>query len=291
MDIRFLESLLAAVESGSIAGAARLQGLTAAAVSQRIKVLEADLGCLLLVRGAHSARPTAECSQMLPAAKELVQNAKRLPSYLQLDGLSGPYRLGFISTALLDFVPEIIREFKTRAPKVDLNIRPGPSENLYRDLTTGDLDGAITVLPPFNNSKDVRVSELVQQPFCHIRPTDERCPDQGQEALPWIVYDRTSWGGRIVSALIEKTTESQSILCELDALETIAAMVEQGLGQGIIPMWQGLRNQHPDLQIIPVSDASIDGRTIVFLDRYSAGVSQISKLVIDVLKSATQSEF
>jgi DNA-binding transcriptional LysR family regulator len=43
MDIRFLESLIAVVETGSIAGAARLQYLTAAAVSQRIQALEKEI--------------------------------------------------------------------------------------------------------------------------------------------------------------------------------------------------------------------------------------------------------
>ena len=36
MDSRFLESLVAVVEEGSIAAAARAQGITPAAISQRI---------------------------------------------------------------------------------------------------------------------------------------------------------------------------------------------------------------------------------------------------------------
>ncbi|TYC61982.1 LysR family transcriptional regulator [Rhodobacterales bacterium] len=55
MDTRFLESLLAVVRHGSIVAA--LQSLTLAAVSQRIQVLERDLGVPLFDR-----KPTRKVS-------------------------------------------------------------------------------------------------------------------------------------------------------------------------------------------------------------------------------------
>lgn len=72
MDTRFLESLVAVVETGSIASAARLQNLTATAVSQRIPALEVEFDTPLLSRSAHSARPTEACLNLLPRAQTLL---------------------------------------------------------------------------------------------------------------------------------------------------------------------------------------------------------------------------
>lgn len=88
MDIRFLESLIAVVETGSIAGAARKQWLTAAAVSQRIKALEQELECSLLYRSAHSAKPTEACYNLLPRARKLVQDVQGLKDDIDHTGLS-----------------------------------------------------------------------------------------------------------------------------------------------------------------------------------------------------------
>ncbi len=72
MDIRFLESLVAVVEGGSISAAARVQGLTATAISQRIRTLEAEFGADLLIRSGHRASPTKACLNLLPRARNLI---------------------------------------------------------------------------------------------------------------------------------------------------------------------------------------------------------------------------
>jgi DNA-binding transcriptional LysR family regulator len=48
--LRSIESFVKAVQAGSIAAGARLQGITAAAASQNIQRLEKSLGARLLVR-------------------------------------------------------------------------------------------------------------------------------------------------------------------------------------------------------------------------------------------------
>ncbi|MBN3728046.1 LysR family transcriptional regulator, partial [Burkholderia sp. Ac-20379] len=50
METRYLKSLLAVVDSGSIADAARVEHLTAAAIGQRVQALERELGFALLSR-------------------------------------------------------------------------------------------------------------------------------------------------------------------------------------------------------------------------------------------------
>jgi DNA-binding transcriptional LysR family regulator len=283
LDTRFLQSLIAVVETGSIAGAARLQGLTAAAVSQRIRVLENELNCTLLKRSAQAAVPTENCLHLLPAARNLVLDAQRLGAHIDPGGLRGPYRLGAISTALLDFIPGLIETFRTIAPDVDLSIRPGTSLGLYEEVLSGNLDAAITVMPPFALPKGVGSRVLIEQPLVHIAPGNWEVSDDHQGGiLPWILYDRLSWGGRMIWELHKSDIGQGRVLCELDALETIALMVTQGSGQAIVPRWGKLNDQQLGLKITPLPGKAT--RRIVFLQMQTSVTPVLGDLAFDALR-------
>src|SRR5690606_31778913 len=58
MDIRYLQSFVTVVESGSFAQAARQLDLTSTAVAARVKALEQSLGLSLVKRAGRSVRAT-----------------------------------------------------------------------------------------------------------------------------------------------------------------------------------------------------------------------------------------
>lgn len=280
MDIRFLSSLLAVVETGSIAAAARQQNLSPAAVSQRIRVLEEELGCVLLNRSAHSASPTAECHRLLPLARELSDKAASLRSMIDPSGLSGPFRLGAISTALFDHVPAILRCLEAEAPRAELSVRPGSSSELHGLLDEGQLDAALVVAPPFDVTKTIRVHPIERQAFVRVLPPGVSLADEEAVArLPWIVYERTSWGGSLTTKLLHAVQQGGRILCELDSPETIALMVEQGIGQSILPVWNALSTQHPKLNLVPLNEEEPLQREIVYMERAAGGLSPLAALI------------
>ncbi|MCK7613253.1 LysR family transcriptional regulator [Roseibium sediminicola] len=281
MDTRFLESLLAVAETGSIAAAARQQGLTAAAISQRIRVLETEFGERLLNRSAHAAAPTEACLRLLPAARRLVRDAERLRGRIDPDGFSGPFRLGAVSTALLDDASRVIGMFRQKAPNVVLSIRPGASDALYQDLLVGTLDGAITVAAPFDLPKSVASFDLAEQRIVHVTPPAAVATGRGP--LPWIVYDRTSWGGRRIFEACRRDFFSGHILCELDAPETIALMVSEGIGQAILPQWRRLTEQYPEVTLRELKQSI--SRKMVFLRPRASATTHLSELVVSGLQS------
>ena len=279
MDTRFLNSLLAVAETGSIAAAARQQGLTAAAVSQRIRVLEAEFGAPLLNRTAHSAQPTEACLRLLPAARQLVRDAERLAGKIDPDGVGGPFRLGAVSTALSEFVPDVVRAFREKAPRATLTIRPGTSAGLYEELLAGSVDAALTVEPPFDLPKEIVSWPLAEQPVRHAVPAGAEAATQ---ELPWIVYDRQSWGGRRIWERYGAGISSGHILCELDAVETIAMMVGEGIGQAILPVWAGLTDQHPGLVLKSLPEKLV--RRMVCLQKHPSAAPSLSGLLRKILQ-------
>jgi DNA-binding transcriptional LysR family regulator len=262
LDIRFLESLVAVVEGGSISAAARGQGLTATAVSQRIRTLEADFGADLLIRSGHAAVPTKACLNLLPRARDLIFEAAMLKRDFGKDALSGPFRIGAIETALSELIPSVVKTISDNAPDCQLSIKPGTSIQLYEMLENGQIDLAIMVIPPFAIPKAFCLDELAAQPYVLIQNIDNGPVTKDRLiSEPIILYDRKSWGGAPAWKWVTEYANPQNIMCDLDGLRTIAAMVENGLGIALLPSWPELLDSKAKLSFIaptpPISDRKI----------------------------------
>lgn len=268
MDTRFLESLLAVVETGSIAAAARKQSITAAALSGRIKTLETQLGTNLLSRSAHSAKPTDACLNLLPRAENLVKQAHLLKSDIDTSGLSATLHIGCIATALTQYMPQIIKAIGLQAPTAELLIKPGDSKQLYNLLHAQKIDAAITTHPHFKLPKGINCRILAEQPLVLIskNPSSASLKDQLQQS-PFIAYDKTSWGGQRVNQWINELNMQKNVLCELDSLETITELIDEDLGISILPEWHGLYKHFKHLHITPIAKFgyNLPKRQITFL--------------------------
>lgn len=243
MDLRFLKSLLNVVDEGSIAAAALQEGLTASAISQRLQALESELQVKLLQRSGRNVRPTPTCTMLLPQIRRLVEDGRVLRQSLSQNANGGPYRLGATTTILSDYIPPIIQQTAKQIPDVALSVHPGTSVQLYRAFLDGALDAVLCVEPPFVLPKSQHFDVLVRHPIGLIGNGEPFGPDR-----PFIVYDRNAWGGAICWRAIEQVAPAPKILCELDALETIAIMVREGLGVAVLPQFGGLQTRFPDLQ-------------------------------------------
>ncbi len=261
MDTRYLRTLLEVVDGGSLAEAARRQNLTAAAVGQRLKALENELGARLVCRSGSTVRPTAECIRMIPRLRAIIADIASLPSDIADDGLAGPFRLGMISTALSDHGPSLVEHLRNIAPNVEMSITPGSSAYLFEQLSSSELDAAILVEPSFAIPKSMTTRVLERQPYGWVTPRDLESDD-----MPLIVYDRTSWGGQIAWRWIEQNLETPKVLCELDAPETVANMVAGGAGRAILPIWGSL-SKVADLEIKAIR--ALPKRSLFFVYRGS----------------------
>lgn len=243
MDLRFLKSLLNVVDEGSIAAAAQHEGITASAISQRLQTLDAELQVKLLQRSGRNVRPTPTCTMLLPQIRRLVEEERTLRQSLSQTANVGQFRLGAISTVLTDYIPPIIRQTAKQMPDVALSVHPGTSIQLYRAFQDGELDAVLCVQPPFELPKSQRFDVLAQDPIGLIGGGQTHEP-----AKQFIVYNRSAWGGAACWRAVEQLVTAPHILCELDALETIAIMVRSGLGMAMVPKFTGLATRFPDLE-------------------------------------------
>src|SRR5262249_38161159 len=157
-------------ESKSIAEAARRQNITPAALTQRIRALEAEMGVRLLTRSGQTTRPTRAGASILERGRRLLADARDLRSIANTDALAGQLRIGAVVTAVTGILPPILSALAEQHPQIDVYVMPGASVDLYQKVLTGELDAAILVQPPFDMPKACSWMLLRKEPLILISP-------------------------------------------------------------------------------------------------------------------------
>jgi DNA-binding transcriptional LysR family regulator len=290
LDIRFLESLLAVIDTGSIAAAARRQNLTPAAVSQRIQTLEKQFDTQLLARNAHSAKPTETCMALLPRMRRLLAEAQALSEDLDVPHLAGELSIGAISTALTGMMPTALKRFAELVPQIRAKITPGASDVLYEAVLAEELDAAILVKPPFALPKSLKMKSLRRERLLLLTSgsTKGRHVADILNSAPYIRYDPDSWGGAMAARFIESAELQPEIFCDLDGLEAIAILVANGVGNSLVPAWAGFRPE--GLCVTEIDTEDRYGREIVFLQSSLPRRPKALKVLEQVLGETTGSD-
>jgi DNA-binding transcriptional LysR family regulator len=239
MDTRFLESFLTVVEQGSIAGAARRLNLTAAAVALRMRALESEIGVRLLSRSGQTVRPTEAGAAILARARNLLEQVRDLGSIAANDIPSGELRLGAIQTAKSGLLPRILSVMTKKYPQIEIRIVGNTAAPLYAAVLNGELDAAIIIKPPFPIPKVCDWRLLRKEPLVVLAPGSAsiRDPHAALASEPFIRLVRGGWAGRLIDGYLRHARIRPRERFELDTLEAIAVMVDQGLGVSLVPDW------------------------------------------------------
>ena len=286
MDIRYLESLISVAEMGSIAGAARVQNLTPAAVGQRIAILEKHFGAALLNRHTHKAVPTDICLNLLPKARQIVSEFNRMSSEIEASGLAGKFNLGAISTALTGILPGTIRQLAQVAPKLLLQIKPGTSNSLFSELGERRIDAAIIALPPYALPRSFKVETLRVEPLVLLsRNAEGNSAREKLEQNPYICYDAQSWGGLKAFQYLKDRKIRIEPFYELDALEAIEKLVLQGMGVSLVPQWAGLDLDRPGLDVEIIGDQRYCRKVVLVTPNEGARQPVIDALLLALRSS------
>lgn len=239
MDTLFLQSFIMVADCGSIAEAARRLSVTPAAVAQRLRALEDDLGHTLVVRSGRTVQPTQEGLAILESARALVQGVRDLRAIAARGVPAGQLRLGATASAMTGILPGAIAALSADWPQIEYFVQPGSSRELYHQVIRGELDAALIVKPVFELPKSVEWQVIRNEPLVLIGPAEMPHKDLAEilREHRFIRYDRNQWGGHIIDLYLRENGLRVREWLELDALDAIAALVDRGLGVSILPDW------------------------------------------------------
>lgn len=235
--IKELKTLIAVAREGTFAAAGNRIGLTQAAVSAQIQRLEAELGFELFDRKGRSAHLNRMGHQILLQAQELLRLYDSLGSTTVGLPPSVLVNIGAIASVQRSYLPDALAKFHQHCPQCRSRIVPGLSMELVNLVDAGEIDMAVIIRPPFSLQSDMRWTTLALEPYRLIVPRDVPGDDWTQllSSQPFIRYDRSSFGGRQVDRFLRQMHFTLHEVCELDELEAIIKLVENGVGVALVP--------------------------------------------------------
>lgn len=235
--IKELKTLIAVAREGTFAAAGNKIGLTQAAVSAQIQRLEAELGFELFDRKGRSAHLNKMGQQILLQAQELLRLYDSLGSTTVGLPPSVLVNIGAIASVQRSYLPDALAKFHQHCPQCRSRVVPGLSMELVNLVDAGEIDMAVIIRPPFSLQSDLRWTTLALEPYRLIVPRDVPGDDWIRllSSQPFIRYDRSSFGGRQVDRFLRQMHFNLHEVCELDELEAIIKLVENGVGVALVP--------------------------------------------------------
>lgn len=236
MNIAMLSTLVAIVDRGSFAAAARDVGCTPSAVSLQVKQLEAWFGQLLFDRSARMARPTPFALEAAALARDVAARLEALRSR-PATAVSGRVRLGAIATVQTGALPQALRLLRDRHPALQVEVSLNDSDALLADLKAGRIDAALLVRPQLGGSSRLVWQDMTRQPFVMLVPpgTVIASPPELLRRFDLIRYDPSLTGGRIAAQYVRRVFPEARCVMDVRSIDAIVAMVGAGLGVSIVP--------------------------------------------------------
>ncbi|WP_085488156.1 LysR family transcriptional regulator [Paraburkholderia susongensis] len=255
-----LKTLIAVNQYGTFSGAGARIGLTQSAVSAQMQRLEEELGFQLFDRTGRSATLNEAGRDTLALAEEIMTLYARLSERGAGAAESGMLRVGAIASAQVSLLADALARFRDDRPGWRIRVVPGVSLGLLGQVDSGELDLAVIIKPPFALPSELEWRTLAAEPFVLLAPKKlARSGRSWRELLrsePFIRYDRTSFGGRLVERFLRRARLAVHDAIELDELQAIVQLVARGMGVALIPDTAGLGKWPASVTALELGDAT-----------------------------------
>ncbi len=291
MKLQQLKYLLAIVDNGlNITAAADRLYTSQPGVSKQLKLLEEELGLQLFIRKGKSLGGITDAGEQVIARARLimleVENIRSLASDYYHEE-EGTLSIATTHTQARYVLPDIIREFRSRYPKVSLNLHQGTSEQIADMVAAKEIDFAIAtgsyelfrdllIVPSYHWNRKIIV------PKDHkLAGLDRKLTLHDLAEYPLVTYV-FSFGGQssLKGAFAAQGLTPDVVFTARDA-DVIRTYVRMGLGVGIVASMAEDSDDQKDMTAIsadslfPQSTTWIGFRKDIVLRRYMLDFVQL----------------
>jgi LysR family transcriptional regulator, regulator for genes of the gallate degradation pathway len=214
-----LSALIAVVEAGAFARAARRAGRARAAVHRAARQLERSLGTELFEVTSFGVRPTREAEKLALRTRlafaEIAQGQAEVAA-AQGTG-SGATTIGAMPLARSVLVARAVLEFAQARPEHAINILDGPYESMLGALRRGGADVLVGALRDPVPADDILQEHLFDDPLAIVVGAGHPLAGGGAPTLvalarfPWIAPRRDSPLRRHFDALIARLERRRAV--------------------------------------------------------------------------------
>ncbi|WLH36385.1 LysR substrate-binding domain-containing protein [Pseudomonas sp. FP2196] len=294
-DLTDLRLYLHILDTGNITAGAARSHLSLAAASARIRAMEASLGTDFLERGRRGVTPTPAGKALAQHARILLQQAERMQQDLAeyAQGVKGQVRLLCNTTAITEYLPEVLADFLRDHPNLDIDLQELPSARITHALRQGAAD--LGIVSDAVDTSDLQTQPFRDDPLVLILPTDHPLSDVAE-----VIFSDTlhhdfvglSADSALAIYLEEQALHSGSrlqIRIRADGFDGVIRMVARGAGLAIVPLAAVERAKHQAFTVKPLKETWAC-RSLLLCARDFAALPGYAKALLPVLVEQRVSE-
>ena len=235
-DWRLVRSFLAALDRGSLLGAARVLRSTQPTVGRHVAELETQLGVLLFERTGRGLLPTPTALRLADAARAMESAADQLARSVSgaEAGVSGTVRVTASQPVACVLLPPVLARLRVAHPDIQVEL---VSSTEVANLLRREADIALRMVQPAQSSLVAkRIGKVTLGPYAHRdylkrRGTPRRLTDLLQHELVGADRDQTLLKG---FAAFGHPVTPQAFAFRSDDLIACWQAVRAGLGVGFV---------------------------------------------------------
>jgi DNA-binding transcriptional LysR family regulator len=244
VELRQIRSFLSIAETLHFGRTAELIHISQPALSLQIRALEEEVGVRLFERNRRKTTLTAAGfafrDDAAAALSQLEQGIRR--ARLAANGKLGLLRIGFISTAGSEIVPNIVRQYKELNPGVEFSLRNILTAEQVQMLETGSLDIGFLRLPIGEHSA-LDVVTVHRERFVLVVPSSHKLAKRKAVRLRelagqnFVMYERTYAPGfhDLIFGILRDAGIVPTVSQTAGEIPTLISLVDSRMGITILP--------------------------------------------------------
>lgn len=291
-DLTDLRLFVQIAEASSLTKGARRVFLSAPAASGRIKALEEQLGAQLLYRDNRGVTLTGAGENLLRHARVILRQIEHLKDEFGARGAgsSGHIRIFANTTAVTEFMPELLTRFLSQHPGVTVDMQERLTRDIVRAVVDGSTDlGIVSGIIPMAGLEAKRFST---DRLILVTPDGHPLAKRRKTAFPaTLSYEHISLHeGSTLHAFIRDLTDRLGTKLKsrihVGSFEAMCRLIEGGVGIGIVPESAALRHrQTMQLSLIQLTDPWAIRERLVLAREFDALPGCARTLVGDLMKT------
>jgi DNA-binding transcriptional LysR family regulator len=291
-DIPDLRLFIFVAEASSLTGGARRASLSTAAASMRIKSLEGQLGSRLFYRDSQGVELTPGGHDLLVHARAIMRQVDYIKDEFSQyeEGESGHLRIFANTTAVSDFMPDVLARFLVNRPGVTIDLQ----ERLTHDIIRGVIDGSTdlgVVAGPVKANKKLDIIPFSVDRLVVVTPKDHELATRKSISFrKTLDYPHIGLreGSTLFTFLKDQASETGSTLqmrIQVFGFESACRMVSRGVGIGILPRSIARRYAHfMDIATINLDEDWAERERSLIVREFDA-LPKCGKELVDEIRS------
>lgn len=241
MELRQIQTFVAATQTKSFTKAAEYLGYSQSAVTVQIRLLEHELNTKLFDRMGKGIELTAQGRQFLDYANTIIREMNRAKHFMRLESeLHAPLHIGTLESLCFSKLPQILFYFREHHPKVAVQITTATPKELIEMMENNRLDLIYILDRPRYSDRWNKVMEI-EEPIVFVASAGSDLAQRRQITLhqlldrPFFLTERNENYRRELDNFLESKGIEITPFLEISNTEFIIKMIERDRGISYLP--------------------------------------------------------